>query len=317
METQEEKLFRLEKKFLEARITELERSPDATQEKILQEQLPYVKKLGRIIDNFRRLKFFMEKEASLEAGKQLFSEYEDAILPKGMLPVFYEELESYLSQPFDEKFMSKRQVIDHSLILKMLTRKEWDEGTLPAHDFEQEHKRMLGSKDSQEFYDDLQKNLRSQALKIERSNLETIGIGTKGQKSMKVEENEDDEELESDLEDEESIKDSDDEKANEKDVSSLAGVKITSGKEGLDIANVNEDEFEEEEKDEAKFLSRFGDEKFIEEEIEKEEQDFKSTEGNIDEEREELMQFLNKAKMTKAADKKVQKGHEPKAQKKK
>lgn len=259
----------------------------------------------------------MEKEASLEAGKQLFSEYEDAIMPKGMLPVFYEELESYLTQPLDQKFMSKRALIDHSLILKMLTRKEWDEGTLPAHDFEQEHKKMLTSEDSKEFYDDLQQKLKSRALKIERANLLSFRKRRRTRKVLKATEEDEESSSDSELEEKRLREDSDDDKsADEKGVSSLAGVKITSGKEGLDITGVNEDVVEEEEKDEAKFLTKFGEEKFVEEEIEKQEDDFKNSEENIDEEREDLMQFLS-AKMKKGAETKVRKVNAPKTQKKK
>ena len=148
IETADEKLFRMEKKWLAGRIQELEASKDPNDP---DRSKPYIEKLASVIDDFRRLKFMIEQETAIRAGKALFETQENLLkFTNETACLYYEEMESYLKKKIDEKFSSKRDLIDKARIMKMIQPREWDERTLKPYSYSEEFKRLLTKEDSVE-----------------------------------------------------------------------------------------------------------------------------------------------------------------------
>lgn len=208
----------------------------------------------------------MEKDSSLESGKLLFAEHEPLDLSSKVLPVFYEELEDYLSRSVDEKFLSRRETIDRSLIQKLMERKEWDEGTLKPFDLEEEYKRLLVERDSKAHHIALQNKLQKEAEEMESAQI----------KEKKIVQGDSDEE-ENFLNEEADVYES--------------RVRLDEAKEGLGLKEKDEEDSDKGEAQDLKEEKERGKKEKVAQKEEEEE-----VEIDVEAERERLMEFLMEAK---------------------
>ena len=218
-ETPEEKLYRLEKKWIEQKLIELELESENVNNSEQQDQ--YRQKLSKLLDDFRSLKYMMEKEATVKSGKLLFSELESLEIHYKDPKVFYEEIQAYLTKVVDSSFQSKKDVIDRSRVQKMLIPRDWEEDTIKGFDFSEEYKKLLLKRDTKAVYEEKQVDLKKKAQELEEASIE---------QGIVAQIDSDEEELPEDYYD-------------------LDPMKFTSGKDGMKV----EEQSEEEDSDEQDF----------------------------------------------------------------
>lgn len=273
-ESPEEKYFRLEKNFLISKLKDLETTSTSKEEKA-----SYMKRLKDAIDDFRRTKFMIEKEANLKAGKMLFAEHENLDLPPNILPVYYEELELYLTQKFDQNLMTKRDLVDNSVIIKMLEKKEWDEETFNGFDFASEYKKFLTYRDTKDYYLKKEQALEKQAREMEKENLKSENE-IKEPKKKKADEIDLDEELQPEYDaeykakkevEESSEEDSEENLEKKKKLqNTLDSYKLAEGKDSLEIDDLrSENDLEIQKMLEKDLDETIGSKKKFEEDIKK------------------------------------------------
>ena len=284
-------MFRLEKKWLASKIQELE---NETNPQNPDQSAPYIERLVSVIDDFRRLKFMIDQETALRAGKALF-EMQDSILQfsNQTAALYYEELEAFLKKKIDEKFSPKRDLIDKARIMKMIQPREWDERTLKPYSYSEEFKRILTKEDSLEVAQEKQKKFLLELWKMEEEKQMFFDRVEDEPEASEVEEEEHKDELAA-----ESIEKGKGEEVFEaRDEKWKNTMELAKGKEGVGL---KEKEFGEEEAEAVK-----GERETFEEETgRKKEEEDTVTEGMMqertafdpEEEKEKLLRFIDTEK---------------------
>jgi len=158
-ESYEERIARLEKKWLQSRLAAIESGPEKPTS---QEQMALI---NQAVEKLRRVKFLVDQK-NLENAKDLIFEEHKVFTKEEMLvdnEVQAEKLIHYLKYPEEKRRLTARDELDDDKMLRMIARKEIIEDTVKP--FEDYYNHRLEESDTKEYRDIRMKQRKLEAEK--------------------------------------------------------------------------------------------------------------------------------------------------------